>query len=132
MRDYGSSEALGDKGGHLYEQCVTNNEQAKPVEWMRRITECRNSRMRIWNWCSVNHLCPQTYYRWQGRLFELAHPQQTPQFAAVIPRHSVSDNDIAVIVRMIGAEAEIRNGVDITTVEQCCGYSSHAERLRWC
>lgn len=95
----------------------TMNEQSKAAEWIRRITECRNSGLRVQEWCAANHVCVQTYYRWQKRLFEMAQAQQSPQFAEVTPVHQVSSKAVAVTVRIAGVEAEIHNGADMATIE---------------
>ena len=93
------------------------NENNKVSEWAARITECRNSSLRVQEWCAANHLCTQTYYRWQKRLFELAKAQQTVQFAEVTPVQSGQRSNVAVTVRINGAEADIHSGADAATVE---------------
>ena len=84
---------------------------------LSRITECRNSGLSVREWCEANHLCTQTYYRWQKRLFELAQAQQEVQFAEVTPVQPVRSGNVAVTVRIAGAEADICNGADAATVE---------------
>ncbi len=93
------------------------NENNKVSEWAARITECRNSGLSVREWCEANHLCTQTYYRWQKRLFELAKAQQEIQFAEVTPVQPVCSGNVAVTVRIAGAEADICNGADVATVE---------------
>lgn len=83
------------------------NENNKVSEWAGRITECRNSGLSVREWCEANHLCTQTYYRWQKRLFELAKAQQEIQFAEVTPVRPVPSGNVAVTVRIAGAEADI-------------------------
>ena len=92
------------------------NENNKVSEWAARITECRNSGLSVQEWCATNHLCTQTYYRWQRRLFEMAQAQQEVQFAEVTPSASRRGN-VAVTVRIAGNEAEIHSGADAATVE---------------
>ena len=93
------------------------NENNKVSEWAARITECRNSGLSVREWCEANHLCTQTYYRWQKRLFELAQAQQEVRFADVTPSRSAHSGHVAVTVRINGAEAEIHSGADAATVE---------------
>ena len=93
------------------------NENNKVSEWAARITECRNSGLSVREWCEANHLCTQTYYRWQKRLFELAKAQQAVQFADVTPVQPVRCSNVAVTVRIAGAEADIHSGADAATVE---------------
>ena len=93
------------------------NENNKVSEWAARITECRNSGLSVQEWCAANHLCTQTYYRWQRRLFEMAQAQQEVQFAEVTPVAAIRSSSIAVTVRISGNEADICNGADAATVE---------------
>ena len=64
-----------------------------------------------------NGVCEQTYYKWQKRLFEMAQFQQEVQFAEVTPVQSVRSGNVAVTVRIAGAEADIHSGADVATVE---------------
>ena len=93
------------------------NGNNKVSEWAGRITECRSSGLSVREWCETNHLCTQTYYRWQKRLFELAKAQQEIQFAEVTPVQSVRPGNVAVTLRITRVEAEIHNGADAATVE---------------
>lgn len=93
------------------------NENSKIAEWAGRITECRNSGLSVREWCKANHLCTQTYYRWQKRLFEMAQAQREVQFAEVTPVHPSCCGNVAVTVQISGAEADIHSGADAATVE---------------
>ena len=93
------------------------NESNKVSEWAARITECRNSGLSVREWCEANHLCTQTYYRWQKRLFEMAQAQQEVRFAEVTPVRPVACANVAVTVRIAGAEVDIHSGADAATVE---------------
>ena len=95
----------------------TINQQNKLALWAGRISECRNSGQNVKDWCKENGICEQTYYRWQKRLFEMAKAQQEVQFAEVTPVQSVRSGNVAVTVRIAGAEADICNGADAATVE---------------
>ena len=72
--------------------------------------------MPVKTWCKENGVCEQTYYRWQRRLFEMAQAQQDVRFAEVTPSAARCGN-VAVTVRLTGAEADIHNGADAATVE---------------
>ena len=93
------------------------NQQSKLALWAGRISECRNSGQSVKVWCRENGICEQTYYRWQKRLFEMAKAQQEVQFAEVTPVQAVRCGNVAVTVRIAGAEADICNGADAATVE---------------
>jgi len=95
----------------------TLNSQNKLALWAGRISECRNSGMAVKKWCKENSICEQTYYKWQRRLFEMAQAQQDVQFAEVTPVQSVHYGNVAVTVRIAGAEADIHSGADAATVE---------------
>ena len=95
----------------------TRTTQNKLALWAGRISECRNSGQNVKAWCKENGICEQTYYRWQKRLFEMAKAQQEIQFAEVTPVQPVRSGNIAVTVRIAGAEADICNGADAATVE---------------
>ncbi len=92
----------------------TINSQNKLALWAGRISECRNSGQKVKAWCKENGVCEQTYYKWQRRLFELAKTQQKVQFAEVTP---VRCGNVAVTVRIAGAEADVHSGADVATVE---------------
>ena len=62
-------------------------------------------------------VCKQTYYKWQRRIFEMAQAQQEVQFAEVTPAQPVRCGDVAMTVRIAGAEADIHSGADAATVE---------------
>ena len=93
------------------------NQQNKLALWAGRISECRNSGMAVKTWRRENGICEQAYYKWQRRLFEMAQAQQEVQFAEVTPAHPVRCGNVAVTVRIAGAEADIHSGANAATVE---------------
>ena len=95
----------------------TLNGQNKLALWAGRISACRNSGQNVKAWCRENGVCEQTYYKWQKRLFEMAQLQQEVQFTEVTPVHSSRSGNVAVTVRIFGAEADIHSGADAATVE---------------
>ena len=95
----------------------TINSQNKLALWAGRISECRSSGQKVKAWCKENGVCEQTYYKWQRRLFEMAQMQQEVQFAEITPAQSVRCSNIAVTVRIAGAEADVHSGADVATVE---------------
>ena len=95
----------------------TINQQNKLALWAGRISECRNSGQNVKTWCRENGVCEQTYYKWQKRLFEMAQAQQEVQFAEVTPVQPVRSGNVAITVRISGAEADIHSGADTATVE---------------
>ena len=95
---------------------VMNMDQTA-AEWAARIRSCRSSGLSVRQWCSDHNISPQTYYRWQRRLFDMVKAQQEVQFADVTPERLSSVGSVAVIVRIAGAEADIHNGADAAAVE---------------
>ena len=95
----------------------TINQQNKLALWAGRISECRSSGQSVKVWCKENGICEQTYYKWQRRLFEIAQAQQEVQFAEVTPTQPAHCGNVAVTVRLAGAEADIHSGADAATVE---------------
>ena len=95
---------------------VMNMDQTA-TEWATRITECRSSGLSVRPWCSEHKISPQTYYRWQRRIFDMVKAQQEVQFADVTPERPSSVGGVAVTVRIAGTEADIHNGADAATVE---------------
>ena len=91
--------------------------QNKLAEWAGKISTCRNSGLPVKTWCKQNGVCEQTYYKWQRRIFEMAQAQQEVQFAEVTPAQPVRCGDVAMTVRIAGAEADIHSGADAATVE---------------
>ena len=93
------------------------NQQNKLALWAGRISECRNSGKAVKTWCRENGIGEQTYYKCQRRLFEMAQAQQEVQFAEVTPTQPVRNRNVAVTVRIAGAEADIHSGANAATVE---------------
>ena len=91
--------------------------QNKLTEWTGKITACRNSGLPVKTWCKENGVCEQTYYKWFKRLVTMAEEQHAVQFAEVTQAVPFRTGNIAVIVRIGEAEADVCNGADVATVE---------------
>lgn len=91
------------------------NGQNKLALWAERVSQCRNSGISVKAWCAENGICVQTYYKWQKKLFTMAQAQQASRFAEITPARPVGN--IAVTVRIAGAEADIHSSADVATVE---------------
>lgn len=92
------------------------NQQNKLAIWAERVTACRNSGLKVKDWCKENGICEQTYYKWQKRIYELSQPKQEICFAEITPVQPVYLT-AAVTVRIGGIEADIHSGADIATIE---------------
>ena len=95
----------------------TANHQNKVAQWAEQISACRSSGLSVREWCSEHNINTQTYYRWQKRLFTMAAAQHEPHFAEISQSCSHAAPDIAITIRMQGAEAEIRTGADAAVIE---------------
>ena len=93
-----------------------HNGQNKLALWAGKISECRSSGLSVKTWCKENGVCEQTYYKWQRRLFDMAQAQQEVRFAEATPP-VVHCGNVAVTVRIAGAEADIHTGADAAAVE---------------
>ena len=91
------------------------NQENTVALWAERFSACRNSELSVAQWCKENGVCIQTYYRWQKKLFAIVQAQQESRFAEVTPVRT--SGNIAVTVRISGAEADIHSGADAATVE---------------
>ena len=91
---------------------VMNMDQTA-AEWAARIRSCRSSGLSVRQWCSDHNISPQTYYRWQRRIFDMVKAQH----ADVTPEQPSPIRGVAVTVRISGAEMDIHNGADATTIE---------------
>ena len=91
----------------------TMNQQNKLTLWAERISACRDSGQGVKAWCQEHGVCEATFYKWQKKLFEMARAQSG--FAEVTPMVHPSA-DVAVTIRISGAEADIHNGADSETI----------------
>ena len=94
--------------------------QERLENWTARIMTCRSSGMTVRAWCRENGLSEKTYYYWQRRLFQALSEQQAAHetaFAEVTLPQSGCSKNVAVTVRIAGAEADIHSGADAAPVE---------------
>ena len=93
------------------------NEQNKLAQWAQVVTQCRNSGLSVRQWCQEHGVNVSSYYKWQRKVYAAAQAQQESRFVEVTPEHPVRPGNVAVTVRIAGAEADIHNGADAATVE---------------
>ena len=95
------------------------SKQERLEHWASIIMACRSSGMTVRSWCQENNISEKTYYYWQKRLYNTLSEQQQPTqptFTELTPVSSAS-GQIAVTVRLPGAEADIHTGADAALVE---------------
>ena len=93
------------------------NEQEKLAQWVQIVSECRGSGLSVRQWCQEHGVNVSSYYKWQRKVYAMAQAQQKVSFAEVTPVQPVRSGNVAVTVRIAGAEAEIHSGADTATVE---------------
>ena len=50
--------------------------EAKLSIWRERVRECRNSGLRVYEWCKQNGLNDKTYYKWQREIWDKENEKQ--------------------------------------------------------
>ena len=93
------------------------NEQNKLAQWAQVVSQCRGSGMSVRQWCQENGINISSYYKWQRKVYAVAQDQQKRSFVEVTPVQSAAVGDVAVTLRIAGAELDIRNGADAATIE---------------
>ena len=93
------------------------NEQAKLAEWAQIVSRCRGSGLSVRQWCQENGINTSSYYKWQRKVYAAAQAQQESRFVEVTPVQPAAVGNVAVTVRIAGAELDIHSGADAATVE---------------
>ena len=93
------------------------NEQAKLAEWAQIVSRCRGSGLSVRQWCQENGINISSYYKWQRKVYAAAQAQQESRFVEVTPVQPAAVGNVAVTVRIAGAELDIHSGADAATVE---------------
>lgn len=93
------------------------NEQEKLAQWVQIVSQCRDSGLSVRQWCQEHAVNVSSYYKWQRKVYAMAQAQQEVSFAEVTQVQPVRSGNVAVTVRIAGAEAEIHSGADASTVE---------------
>ncbi len=92
--------------------------QMKWQEWSQMVTACRNSGMKIKDWCEQNEINLKTYYYRQRRVFDTvkdtslvpSRPKEAVEFAPLRPEHRHVTN--AVTLHLSDCTLEIPEGYD--------------------
>ena len=73
--------------------------------------------MSVRQWCQENSVNISSYYKWQRKVYAAAQALQERSFGEVKPVQPAAVGDVAVTLRIAGAELDIHNGADAATVE---------------
>jgi len=92
--------------------------EANLAIWRERVRECRNSGLRIYEWCKQNGLNDKTYYKWQREIWERENEkreiglskQEEIQFSEVQNIYLEPEKDKAgVTIEKSGWKIELQN-----------------------
>ena len=93
------------------------NEQNKLAQWAQTVAQCRDSGLSVRQWCQEHGVNVSSYYKWQRKVYAAVQAQQERSFVEVTPVQPAAVGDVAVTLRIAGAELDIHNGADAATVE---------------
>ena len=92
--------------------------EANLAKWRERVRECRNSGLRIYEWCKQNGLNDKTYYKWQREIWDRENEkreiglskQEEIQFSEVQNIYLEPEKDKAgVTIEKSGWKIELQN-----------------------
>ena len=92
--------------------------EANLAIWRERVRECRNSGLRIYEWCKQNGLNDKTYYKWQREIWDRENEkreiglskQEEIQFSEVQNIYLEPEKDKAgVTIEKSGWKIELQN-----------------------
>jgi transposase-like protein len=89
-------------------------------EWAQRVSECRSSGLTVRNWCEQHEINEKTYYYWQRRIWESMTESRSGRFVQIPAETATAGQNMAVRIRIHGAEAEICAGIDAAAIEAVC------------
>ena len=81
--------------------------------WAQRVQDCRASGLTVRQWCEENDIVPNTYFRWQRKVFSAICAEQE-QFYEVPIQKTSGRSTVSVDVN--GMTANIYCGADEATV----------------
>ena len=93
------------------------NEQNKLAQWAQTVAQCRDSGLSVRQWCQEHGVNVSSYYKWQRKVYAAAKAQRESRFVEVTPVQPAAVGDVAVTLRIAGAELHIHNGADAATLE---------------
>ena len=95
--------------------------EANLAIWRERVRECRNSGLRIYEWCKQNGLNDKTYYKWQREIWDRENEkreiglskQEEIQFSEVQNIYLEPEKDKAgVTIEKSGWKIELQNNAN--------------------
>ena len=81
--------------------------------WAARVRACRSSGLTVKAWCAENGIAPNTYFRWQKKVFNAMQPE-AGQFYEVPMSQGGKRSRVSIEVN--GMTANICSGADMETI----------------
>jgi len=81
--------------------------------WAERVQACRSSGLSVKAWCAENGIVPNTYFRWQKKVFNAMYPEQS-QFYEVPMKMMYGKASVSIEVN--GMTAQVFHGADEETI----------------
>ena len=81
--------------------------------WTERVQACRSSGLPVKTWCAENGIVPNTYFRWQKKVFDVASTEQGQFYEVPI---SVHKGKAVVSIEINGVTAQVLPGADEETI----------------
>ena len=85
------------------------NSSQKEELWASRIRQCRESGMRVQDWCAEQGLSHHTYYKWQERLYHKYRECESGFYEVTTTRYS---GNVAVTMHIGMYNADVYDGAD--------------------
>ena len=108
-------ETCSRNGGIIYmEQTLqTVTGQNSLAIWAERVRACRSSGLAVKTWCAENGIVPNTYFRWQKKVFNAACLEQGEFYEVPL----TAPRSMAVVsVEVNGITAKVFHGADEETI----------------
>ena len=83
--------------------------------WAERVRACRSSGMSVKAWCAENGIVPNTYFRWQKKVYDAMRQEQGQAQFYEVPMGK-SRCRTAVSIEVNGITASVYCGADEETV----------------
>ena len=81
--------------------------------WAERVQACRSSGLSVKAWCAENGIVPNTYFRWQKKVFNAMYPEQSRFYEVPM---KMMNGKAAVSIEVNGMTAQVFHGADEETI----------------
>ena len=92
--------------------------------WSERVRACRSSGLTVKDWCAENEIIPNTYYRWQKKVFDAACQEQSQFYEVPL---SVTKSAAVASIEINGVTVKVYHGADEETIRSVLQAIGHAE-----